>query len=158
MSNNRTRWNESLVGGSGGEAEGSENAAASLARGFTRSGVSYAATDDLGSKQSARTTGKSTSEWKTDAETDKTVHGSKSQFSGASSGSRTRPSTVKRATRAISLEYTNSARKRVQSPKRVSKPALTKQQRQLDEVREKMNDLANRQHHYAQEKMKATKR
>ncbi len=137
--------------------EGPGNAAVGPARSTTHSGVSYAATDDLGSKQSARMTGKSASELRTGAEMDKTAHGSKAQFSGASSGSRTRPSTAKRATGAMSLEYTNSARKKLQLPT-ASKPALMKRQKQLDELKEKMTDLANRQHRYAQEKTKAAKR
>ncbi len=112
MSNNRTQRNESLVGG--GETGGPGNAAVGPARSTTRSGVSYAATDDLGSKQPVRMTEKSTSEWRTGAEMDKTVHGSKSQFSGASSSSRTRPNTAKRATGAMPLEYTNSTRKKLQ--------------------------------------------
>ncbi len=155
MSNNRTQGDESLVGG--GEAEGLANATANLARGRTRAGTSYAATDDLDPKQSARTTRKSASEQRTDAEANRTVQGGKSQFSGASTGSRSRPSTGRRAVGAFPLEYMNSARKRLQMPT-TSKLALTKRQKQLDELREKVANLANRQHRYAEEKSKATKR
>ncbi len=125
-------------------------------RSTTRSGVSYATPNVSESRQPARKTAKVASKRKTGTETDRTVRGSRSQFSGTSSGFHANSHTSRRASGTIHLEYTNSARKRVQSPKKVQ--MQTKRQRELDEVRQKQVDLADRQHSYAAEKAKAAKR
>ncbi len=149
MSDGRTRQNGSLVGG--GETEGNENAAADSARGLTNSGASYATPNVLDSRGLARKTVHLASGRKTDRETDRTVHGSRPKFSGASSGFQANSRTARRASGNISLEHTNSAKRRVQSPRK----AQTKRQRELDEIRTKQTDLANHQHIYAEEKRKA---
>ncbi len=154
MSDGRTRQNGSLVGG--GEAEELENATADSARSITRSGVSYAATNVSDSRKPARKTEKTASEWKTGTETDGAARGNRSQFLGTSSSSRANLHMTRRASGTIPLEYTNSARKTVQSQKRVQ--MRTKRQREIDEVREKQVDLANHQHSYAAEKAKVAKR
>ncbi len=123
MSNSRVRQNESLVGG--GETGGLENAAADSARGFTRSGVSYAAPNVSDSRRPTKKTVRSTSERKTCTETDRMVHGSSSQFLGTSSSSRINSHTARRVSGAIYLEYMNNARKRVQSPKKGQKLVQT---------------------------------
>ncbi len=128
MSNSWKQQNESLSGGN--VMKGPGQAAAESARRLLHSGTSYAASDVLDSRQLARKTAKSASERKTCTETDRTVHGSGSQFLGTLSGSYANSRTARRANGVTPIMYTNSSRKRAQSPKSVPRQVQTKRQRE----------------------------
>ncbi len=155
MSDDRTQQNGSLVGRS--ETGGLGNAAVDPARSTTCSGVNYATPHVSDSRQPVKKTKKMASKCKTNMGTNQMVHRSTPQVLGTLSSFNPNPRKARRSTGATPLEYENSFRKRVQSPKRVHKPVLTKRQRKLDEVRQRLDSLVDRQHRYAMEKMKATK-
>ncbi len=65
---------------------------------------------------------------------------------------------AKKAGGVTLLTYTNSARRRAQSPKSVPRPVQTEQQTALEDVRQKRSDLADRQHCYAAKRTEVSKR
>ncbi len=155
MSDSRTQANGSLVGGNA--MEGTGNATADTVRGLTRSGLSFAAPNVSGSRQLARKTTKTMGEWKANTDINRTAHSSTPQFLGTQSGSYANPHTARRASGVTPLTYTNSSRKRVQSPESATRQVQTKRQRELADVRQKQKDLANRQHRYATRRGEANK-
>ncbi len=138
--------------------EGPGNAAVDPVRSTTCSGLSFATPNVSDSRQVARKTMRMMGEWKMNADTGRTVHGSTPQFLGTTSGSYTNPRMAKRPSSVTPLMYTNSSRRKPQSPKSAPRQVQTKQQRELEHVRQKRTDLANRQHRYAVGRIEVGKR
>ncbi len=100
---------------------------------------------------------KMVSERKTNASTDRMVHGSTPQLLGMLSSSYANPPMAGGAGGVTHLTFTNSSRRKTQSLMSVPRQVQTKWQRELEDVRQKRKELVNHQHRYAKRRQELGK-
>ncbi len=137
--------------------EGTRNAAAEIARSTTCSGASFAMPNVTGSKQMAKKTVRTTGEWKMNKSTGRMVRGSIPQFLGTPGSSYANPPMAGRADSVTPLTYTNSSRRKMQSPMSVPGQAQVRWQIELEDVRQKQKELADHQHLYTGRRVESGK-
>ncbi len=85
------------------------------------------------------------------------AHGNTAQFLDSPSSSYAYPPMAGRAGIVTPLMFTNSSRRKSQSPMVVPGQVETKQQRELDRIRRKRKELADHQHSYAKWRKESSK-